>query len=59
VLAYTSAERQKRRLSCNERLRWNALPDDAGIYIQLLGAAAVQHRLVPVSDDADLLAISA
>ena len=59
VLAYSAAERQNRRLSWDERLRWNALPDDAGVEIRLLGAGATQHLLTPVSDDAELLAISA
>jgi hypothetical protein len=59
VLAYSAAERQKRRLSWEERLRWNALPEDARVETQLLGAGAVEHLLTPVPDDAELLAISA
>lgn len=59
VLAYSSAERQKRRLSWDERLRWNALPDDAGVKIRFLGAGAIQHLLTSPPDDAELLAISA
>lgn len=60
VLAYSAAERQKRRLSWDERLRWNALPDDAGVEIRLLDAGAVERLITPVTDgnDAELLAIS-
>lgn len=45
VLASSAAERQKRRLSWEARLRWNQLPDDARVEIRLLGAGALRSML--------------
>ena len=47
VLAYSAAERQRRRLSWEGRLRWNELPEDARVEIRLLGAGVLQHLLAP------------
>jgi hypothetical protein len=46
VLAYSAAERQKRRLSWDDRLRWNELPEHTDIEIRLFGAEA-RHLLPP------------
>jgi len=59
VLAYSAAERQKRRLSWEERLRWNELPEATRVEIRLLGAGAVQHLLAPTTDCASGFAKSA
>lgn len=61
VLAYSAAERQKRRLSWEERLRWNELPKDARVEIRLLGTRAVRLKLNAAFGDAapQPLAISA
>ena len=59
VLAYSAAERQKRRLTWEERLRWNELPNDARVEIRFLGAGAVRLQLTTLLEDAAPLAISA
>jgi len=45
VLAYSAAERQKRRLSWKDRLRWNQLPPDAKVEIRMLGAGPLEGLL--------------
>jgi len=47
VLAPTAAKRQRRRLSWDDRLAWNRLPDDAKVEIRFLGAGLVQGLLAP------------
>ena len=59
VLALCPAERQKRRLSWEGRLRWNKLPEGAAVEVQLLGAGAVEKLIRPTSDDTRGLANSA
>jgi hypothetical protein len=44
VLAHSAAERQKRRQTWTERLRWNQLPDGSRVELRLLGAG-VLHQL--------------
>jgi hypothetical protein len=45
VLAYSAAERQNRRLSWVERLRWNDLPEGSSVQIRLLGAGPAEGML--------------
>ncbi len=45
VLALSGAERQKRRLSWSERLRWNALPEGSSVEIYLRGASEIAELL--------------
>ena len=49
VLALTVSERQKRRLTWAERLRWNQLPSGARVEIRLLGAERLRPLLEPVT----------
>lgn len=50
TLAYSPAERQKRRLTWRERLRWNQMPADARIELRFLGPSAVQQLIVTTID---------
>jgi len=45
VLAFSPAERQHLRLSWEERLRWNELPDDAHVVVRFMGAHSIQRLL--------------
>ena len=56
VLAGSAAIRQKRRLTWNERLRWNQLPNGTELDIQILGTNVVQRLLVPTAPDDPKLA---
>jgi hypothetical protein len=51
VLAASAAERQKRRLSWDERLRWNALPPSTPIEVRLLGPEIVAVLVKPTALD--------
>jgi hypothetical protein len=54
VLAPTAAVRQRRRLSWDDRLRWNHLPDDARVEIRLLGVGPLRGLLASVTSAAKL-----
>ncbi|MDP1569244.1 MAG: hypothetical protein Q8L86_04505 [Vicinamibacterales bacterium] len=54
VLAVSAAERQKRRLSWPERLRWNALPTGATIELRVLGPDSLRLLLSPTDGEARL-----
>ena len=45
VLALSVADRQKRRLTWDERLRWNELPEGACIEIRLFGSRDIRQLL--------------
>jgi hypothetical protein len=45
ALAQSAAERQRRRLSWSERLRWNALPAGSTVEISLRGASVIAELL--------------
>ncbi len=59
VLAFSSAERQKRRLTWHERICWNELPEETRVEIRLLGAGDLQRLLAATTDHAAELVKSA
>lgn len=54
VLAASAAERQKRRLSWDARLRWNALPSGASIELRLLGPDSLRLLVSPTDHESHL-----
>jgi hypothetical protein len=50
VLATSSADRQKRRLSWEQRLEWNALPTGSSIELRLLGPENLALLIRPTAD---------
>jgi hypothetical protein len=51
VMAASVADRQHRRLSWDERLRWNELPDDARVEVQLFAPRAMRQLLAASAHD--------
>jgi Transposase DDE domain len=59
VLACSVAVRQQRRLTWSERLRWNQLPKDCSVEIQMFGSKLVEQLLATAADSATTLAQTA
>ena len=53
VMAVSVADRQRRRLTWEQRLRWNELPDDASVEVQLLAPAAVREMIAQATVDGE------